>query len=94
MGDRHGEDPMPGVRRLAVDGLATLALLTIRAAMHRLDPQIEEAARGMGRSGFAVYREVILPQLAPAIGAALKVAGITVDATAIALHAPITVGTR
>ena len=47
-----------------------LALLTIRAAMRRLDPQLEEAARGMGRSGFGVYREVILPQLAPAIGAA------------------------
>jgi len=31
-----------------------LALLTIRAAMHRLDPQIEEPAREMGRSGFAV----------------------------------------
>lgn len=47
-----------------------LALLTIRAALVRLDPQLEEAARGMGRSGLQVYREVILPQLAPAIGAA------------------------
>ncbi len=46
-----------------------LALLTIRAAMRRLDPQLEEAARGMGRSGWAVYRTVILPQLVPAIGA-------------------------
>ncbi|MGI9082347.1 MAG: ABC transporter permease [Thermoleophilaceae bacterium] len=46
-----------------------LALLTIRAAMRRLDPQLEEAARGMGRSGWEVYRTVLLPQLVPAIGA-------------------------
>ena len=46
-----------------------LALLTIRAAMRRLDPQLEEAARGMGRSGWQVYRSVVLPQLVPAIGA-------------------------
>jgi len=46
-----------------------LALLTLRAALGRLDPQLEEAARGMGRSGWGVYRSVILPQLAPAIGA-------------------------
>lgn len=46
-----------------------LALLTIRAALRRLDPQLEEAARGMGRSGWQVYRGVVLPQLSPAIGA-------------------------
>ena len=46
-----------------------LALLTIHAATRRLDPQLEEAARGMGRSSWSVYRTVVLPQLAPAIGA-------------------------
>jgi iron(III) transport system permease protein len=46
-----------------------LALLTIQAALRRLDPQLEEAARGMGRSGWSVYRTVVLPQLVPAIGA-------------------------
>ena len=46
-----------------------LALLTIRASLRRLDPTLEEAARGMGRSGWQVYRTVILPQLVPAIGA-------------------------
>ncbi|HEV2724090.1 MAG TPA: iron ABC transporter permease [Thermoleophilaceae bacterium] len=46
-----------------------LALITIRAAMSRLDPQLEEAARGMGRSGWQTYRSVVLPQLVPAIGA-------------------------
>jgi iron(III) transport system permease protein len=46
-----------------------LALLTIRGALRRLDPLLEEAARGMGRSGLSVFRGVVLPQLAPAIGA-------------------------
>ena len=30
-----------------------LVLLTVRAALRRLDPQLEEAARGMGRSGWS-----------------------------------------
>ena len=46
-----------------------LVLLTVRAAMRRLDPQLEDAARGMGRSSTATYRTVVLPQLVPAIGA-------------------------
>ena len=46
-----------------------LVLLTVRAALRRLDPQLEEASRGMGRSGWETYRTVVLPQLRPAIGA-------------------------
>ena len=46
-----------------------LALLTVNAALARVDPQLEEAARGMGRSGWSTYRTVVLPQLVPAIGA-------------------------
>ncbi|MDX6648203.1 MAG: iron(III) transport system permease protein, partial [Solirubrobacteraceae bacterium] len=46
-----------------------LVLLTVRAAMRRLDPQLEEAARGMGRSGWRTYFGVVLPQLRPALGA-------------------------
>ena len=46
-----------------------LVLLTVRATLARLDPQLEEAARGMGRSGWSTYRTVVLPQLMPAIGA-------------------------
>ena len=46
-----------------------LVLLTVTGAMRRLDPQLEEAARGMGRSAAATYRTVVLPQLVPAIGA-------------------------
>lgn len=46
-----------------------LVLLPVRAAMQRLDPALEEAARGMGRSPAGVFATVTLPQLTPAIGA-------------------------
>ncbi len=46
-----------------------LVLLPVRAALLRLDPQLEDAAKGMGRSPGEVFRSVILPQLIPAIGA-------------------------
>jgi iron(III) transport system permease protein len=44
-------------------------LLPVRAALRRLDPQLEEAALGMGRRPGEVFRTVVLPQLVPAIGA-------------------------
>jgi iron(III) transport system permease protein len=46
-----------------------LVLLPVRAALKGLDPQLEEAALGMGRSAASVFRTVVLPQLVPAIGA-------------------------
>jgi iron(III) transport system permease protein len=46
-----------------------LVLLTVRAALRRLDPSLEEAARGMGRSRWSVFATVTFPQLVPAIGA-------------------------
>lgn len=46
-----------------------LILLTVRAALMRLDPQLEEAARAMGRPPLEVFRTVVLPQLRPAIAA-------------------------
>ena len=46
-----------------------LVLITARGALLRLDPQLEEAARAMGRSPFATFRTVVLPQLLPAIAA-------------------------
>jgi iron(III) transport system permease protein len=46
-----------------------LVLITVRGALARIDPQLEEAARGMGRSQGAVFRSVVLPQLYPAISA-------------------------
>jgi iron(III) transport system permease protein len=46
-----------------------LVLLPARSSLRRLDPQLEEAALGMGRSKWATFRTVVLPQLVPAIGA-------------------------
>ena len=44
-----------------------LVLLPVRATMKRLDPQLEEAARAMGRSPFDTFRTVVVPQLWPAL---------------------------
>ena len=44
-------------------------LLPVQAVLRRLDPQLEDAARGMGRGSLATFRDVVLPQLMPAIGA-------------------------
>ncbi|MFQ3661793.1 MAG: iron ABC transporter permease [Chloroflexaceae bacterium] len=42
-------------------------LLTVRAALRRCDPAVEEAARSMGDRPLAVFARVLLPQLRPAI---------------------------
>ncbi|HMQ35624.1 MAG TPA: ABC transporter permease subunit, partial [Chloroflexaceae bacterium] len=42
-------------------------LLTVRAALRRCDPAVEEAARSMGDSPLTVCFRVLLPQLRPAI---------------------------
>jgi iron(III) transport system permease protein len=44
-------------------------LLLVSAALRGLDPALEEAARGLGRSPLAVFRQVTLPALRPSIGA-------------------------
>ena len=44
-------------------------LLTVRAALVRLDPSLEEISRGLGRSSFATFHRVILPLLRPAVAA-------------------------
>ena len=46
-----------------------LVLLPVRSTLRGLDPQLEEAALGMGRSQWQAFRSVVLPQLVPAIGA-------------------------
>ena len=46
-----------------------LVLIPLRSALRRMDPALEEAARVMGRGQREVFRTVVLPQLAPAIGA-------------------------
>ncbi len=42
-------------------------LLSVRAALLGLDPALEEAARSLGDTPFAVFRRVTLPQLRPAL---------------------------
>jgi iron(III) transport system permease protein len=46
-----------------------LVLIPARAALRRVDPQLEEAALAMGRPPLDVFRTVVLPQLMPAIAA-------------------------
>lgn len=53
-----------------------LVLLPTRAALARLDPQLEDAARGMGRGRLAVLRTVVLPQLMPAAAAGAMLASL------------------
>lgn len=53
-----------------------LVLLPVRAAMRRMDPALEEAARGMGASPLRVARSVVLPQLTPAVGAGALLAAL------------------
>ncbi len=43
--------------------------LSIRAALHRFDPSVEEAARSLGYSGLQTFLKVTLPNLRPAITA-------------------------
>jgi len=45
-----------------------LVLIPVRGALRRLDPQLEEAARAMGRRPAEIFRTVVVPQLVPAIG--------------------------
>lgn len=44
-------------------------VLTVRAAIRRIDPALEEAARSLGGGRRAVLRRVIIPQLRPSIAA-------------------------
>ncbi|HEX2193317.1 MAG TPA: ABC transporter permease subunit, partial [Acidimicrobiales bacterium] len=43
--------------------------LTVRGALRRLDPALEEMSRSLGVGPWATFRRVTLPQLAPAVAA-------------------------
>lgn len=49
-------------------------LLTVMAAIEKTDPSLEEAARTLGASPYSVMRDVLIPQLAPALVAAGAIA--------------------
>jgi iron(III) transport system permease protein len=44
-----------------------LVLLPVRSTLRRLDPQLEDAARAMGRGPLQSFRSVVLPQLWPSL---------------------------
>ena len=44
-------------------------LLTVRAALRRMDRSLEESSRGLGRNSWSTFFQVTLPQLRPAIAA-------------------------
>jgi iron(III) transport system permease protein len=46
-----------------------LVLIPLRATLRRIDPQLEDAARAMGRGPLEVFRTVVLPQLRPVLAA-------------------------
>jgi len=49
-------------------------ILTIMAAIEKLDPRLEEAARSLGAGPWAVHRDIIFPALTPAFVAAGAIA--------------------
>ncbi len=44
-------------------------LLTVRAALQRLDPSLEESSRGLGYGWWGTFRRVMIPLLRPAVAA-------------------------
>jgi iron(III) transport system permease protein len=68
-----GVDRLPEIFGLpgAVLSLSLLSypyvLLPVRAALHGVDPAMEEAARGLGRGAMATFATVTLPLIRPAV---------------------------
>ena len=71
----HGSRVMLGVGHAAL--AAPFVVLTVRAALKNLDPNLELAARGLGAGTTTVLRRIMLPVLAPGIGAGAVFAFIT-----------------
>lgn len=51
-------------------------LLTVRAALQRIDPALEESARGLGLGPAATFFRVVAPLLRPALGAGALLVGL------------------
>ena len=51
-------------------------LLTLRAALQRMDPALEESARVLGLSPTGTFFKVVLPMLRPALGAGALLVGL------------------
>ena len=51
-------------------------LLTVRAALQRMDPALEESARGLGLGPVATFCRAVVPLLRPAVGAGALLVGL------------------
>ena len=51
-------------------------LLTVRAALQRMDPALEESARGLGLGPVAAFFRVVAPLLRPAVGTGALLVGL------------------
>lgn len=51
-------------------------MLTLRAALERMDPALEETARGLGLGPAATFFRVVIPLLRPALGAGALLVGL------------------
>ena len=62
-------DGLPGAWVALTLSTFPYVFLIVGAALRRMDPALEDAARGLGASQRRVFRTVTLPQLRPSIGA-------------------------
>lgn len=62
-------DGLPGAWLALTISTFPYVFLMVAAALRRIDPALEDAARGLGAQPLRVFRTVTLPQLRPAIGA-------------------------
>ncbi|UZJ25140.1 iron ABC transporter permease [Rhodococcus antarcticus] len=66
---------LDGALLVVVSSYFPLVYLPVVAMMRRLDPALEDTARALGLSEWAVFRRVVLPQVRPAVlGGSLLVA--------------------
>jgi iron(III) transport system permease protein len=66
-------------------------LVSVRSALEKAPPAMEEAARALGRRPFAAFSRVTIPLIAPGLsaGAALVFLSVTTELTSTLLLAPI-----
>ena len=69
-------DGLPGAWLALTLSTFPFVYLMVGAALRRLDPALEEAARGLGGSRWRVFWTITMPQLRPAIGAGALLAAL------------------
>lgn len=67
---------LPGATLVIVIVSYPYVLLTVRSALRRMDPSLEEASRTMGYGAFRTFRSVTLPLLRPALAAGALLAAL------------------